>query len=172
MKSTTTGCFRQGVGPLALSTILAFACVDSPAAPQHSDIPIPSSADAVEVLLNCSVAVGTWNFTCDGAAPHSTGSEGAPSHNLIIGGQYQYLRLFADSVSIEDGELVAQVKVQNLSLQQLATLDGRAVGRRPYTARAAQPHAHRPGPTHRGGARPPRSGWPIPLTPHHTRPVR
>lgn len=70
------------------------------------------------------MTVGSGSFTCDGAAPVSSGGAGAPAHNLILGGQYQYLRLFAESVSIEDGEFVAQVKVQNLSLQPLATLDG------------------------------------------------
>lgn len=69
------------------------------------------------------MAVGSGSFTCDGSAP-APGSTGTPSQNLILGGQYQYLRLFADTVSIEDGEFVAHVKVQNLSPQPLATLDG------------------------------------------------
>ncbi len=113
---------RIGAWRMALfaGALVAAGCADEPVAP-HGAEPEPTRP-SFTMLLTCTVAVhgGTMDCEPSSAAPGADG----PRLNVIVGSQHQFVRLANDPPVMEDDVWKANVTVQNLSLQPMATADG------------------------------------------------
>lgn len=108
---------------LGLAVVLAFvaACTDEPTVPLDDGADLPDDVPALAVQLTCTVDVRAGSMECDSSSPSSMNG---PSMNLIVGSQHRLVRLANDTPVMEDDYWSANVTVQNLTLQPMATLDG------------------------------------------------
>lgn len=105
---------------LLVGALIAAGCADEPVAPLRTGPePTPPS---FTTLLTCTVEVRAGTMDCEpsSAAPGADG----PRLNLIVGSQHQFVRMANSPPVIEEDVWTANVTVQNLSLQPMATADG------------------------------------------------
>ena len=86
--------------------------------PAHSS---PQATAAFEARLDCRADALELTFTCEPASSIA-GEDGVAA--AIIGGQHRYVRLTGSNVTEVDGIFSADITVQNLTLQPMATVDG------------------------------------------------
>ena len=81
-------------------------------------------AHAVQVL-ECTVDITRGgNLECEPAAGANGVASGGPNYNLVVGSQHRFVRLSNDPPVVEGSTWKADVTVQNLTLQPMATEDG------------------------------------------------
>lgn len=111
----------RGVG-FAVALALVVGCADEPTAPLHDGEEPRDDVPAFAVRLTCTVDVRAGSMECD---PSSHSGANGPSMNLIVGSQHRFVRMATTAAPEFDGPYWnANVTVQNLTLQPMATLDG------------------------------------------------
>jgi len=123
MTPSECGRFLRNLTTLAGCVFLTVACVDDPlklAEPPPRDEALPSFS----THLTCIASVAEPKVSCGPTSGATIGADSDANHNLIVGGQDQFVRLATQSVSIDNGIFEASVTVQNLTLQPFATTDG------------------------------------------------